>query len=372
MFVNSHHAVRYSLVVLIVVFVSCRNNSPQNEEPSEFPITKIIRKDTILQKEYVSDIRAFRNVEIRARVQGYLDHIYVDEGQEVKKGQLLFRINDEEYQAALAQAKANLKNAEAEADAMQLEMDRVKILVDKKVVSETELRLAKSKCDAAKARIEEARSAEAHMVIRLSHTSIRSPFDGTIDRLPFKIGSLIDEGTLLTTVSDTHIMHAYFKVSENEYLEFRKKKEDSREEEVVLELADGTDHRYKGKIETMEGEFEATTGTIAFRASFPNRDHLLKHGSSGKVRLTNEVKGILLVPQKATFEIQDKTYVYVVDDKNTVRMKSFIPKMRFSHFYIVQSGLQEGDQVVYEGIQNVREGSVIKPAMVAMETMFEQ
>lgn len=363
--------VKLCAICSLFLLAGCRNNLTQKEEFAEYPVTKIISKDTVLYKEYVSDIRAFRNVEIRARVQGYLDRIYVDEGQEVTKGQLLFRINDEEYQAALAQAKANLNNAIAEASAMQLEMDRVKILVDKKVVSETELRLAKANYDAANARIEEARSAESHAAIRLSHTNIRSPFDGTIDRLPFKMGSLIDEGTLLTTVSDTHVIHAYFKVSENEYLEFRKNKGNSHADEVVLELADGTDHRYLGKIETMEGEFEATTGTIAFRASFPNSEHLLKHGSSGKVRLATDVKGALLVPQKATFEIQDKTYVYIVDGNNLAMMKSFVPKMRFSHFYIVESGLKEGDQIVYEGIQNLREGQQIKPAMVSMDSMLK-
>lgn len=364
--------VRFCAICSLILMAGCRNSLTQKEEFAEYPVTIIISKDTVLYKEYVSDIRAFRNVEIRARVQGYLDRIYVDEGQEVTKGQLLFRINDEEYQAALAQAKANLNNAIAEASAMQLEMDRVKILVDKKVVSETELRLAKAKYDAANARIEEARSAESHAAIRLSHTNIRSPFDGTIDRLPFKMGSLIDEGTLLTTVSDTHVIHAYFKVSENEYLDFKKSKGDSHADEVVLELADGTDHRYLGKIETMEGEFEATTGTIAFRASFPNTEHLLKHGSSGKVRLATDVKGALMVPQKATFEIQDKTYVYMVDENNVAKMKSFIPKMRFSHFYMVESGLKEGDQIIYEGIQNVREGVQITPAMVSMDSLLKQ
>lgn len=353
-----------------VLITGCQNNTTQNEDFVEYPVTKVIRKDTVIYKEYVSDIHAFRNVEIRARVQGYLDRIFVDEGQEVTKGQLLFRINDEEYQAALAEAKANLNNAIAEALAMQLEMERVKILVDKNVVSETELRLAKAKWDAANARIEEARSAESHAAIRLSHTNIRSPFDGTIDRLPFKMGSLIDEGSLLTTISDTHVMYAYFKVSENEYLEFRKSKGDSHADEVMLKLADGTDHRYRGKIETMEGEFEATTGTIAFRASFPNNEHLLKHGSSGKVRLATDVKGALMVPQKATFEIQDKTYIYIVDNNNVAKMKSFIPKMRLSHFYIVESGLNEGDQIIYEGIQNVREGTQIKPTMVSVDRML--
>lgn len=257
------------LVIPVFVFLmtACGRSDTTQNAVEAYPVTTVIRKDTVLIKEYISDIHAFRNVEIRARVPGYLDQIFVDEGHEVKKGELLFKINDEEYRAALAQARANLNNALAEATALQLEVERVRILVEKNVVSETELRLARVKHEAANARIEEARSVESHAVIRLSYTKIRSPFDGILDRIPFKIGSLIDEGTLLTTVSDTHAIYAYFKVSEKEYLHFMRNINDNPEDdEVELRLADGSLHRFRGKIETMEGEFEATTGTIAFRA----------------------------------------------------------------------------------------------------------
>lgn len=370
---TSHSTLTNLALGLLLTAAACRNNTSTQEATESYPVTTVIRKDTALVKEYVSDIHAFRNVEIRARVQGYLDQIFVDEGHEVKKGQLLFQINDEEYRAALDQARANLGSATAEAAALELEVERVKILVEKKVVSETELRLAKAKYDAANARIAEARSAESHAAIRLSHTKIRSPFDGIIDRIPFKMGSLIDEGTLLTTVSDTHAMYAYFKVSENEYLQFMKNKHDNPEDdEVDLELADGTMHPYRGKIETMEGEFEVTTGTIAFRARFPNQEHILKHGSTGKVRLAVNMRGAVLVPQKATFEIQDRTYVYLVDNSLVARMRPFVPRMRFAHFYIVESGLKEGDRVIYEGIQDVREGSKIQPKPVSMDSLLRQ
>lgn len=361
--------VHLGLIACIALY-GCRSEQKVKEEIPEYPVTQIINRDTILYKEYVGDIHALRNVEIRARVQGYLDHIYVDEGQEVKQGQALFRINDEEYQAALAQAKASLNNMQAEATAMQLEVDRVKLLVEKNVVSETELRLARAKYQSAQAKVEEARSAVSHAGIRLSHTFIRAPFDGVIDRIPFKIGSLIDEGTLLTTVSDTHSMHVYFKVSESEYLQYVQSRRADREDEVQLILADGSIHAYKGKVETMEGEFETTTGTIAFRARFANPDKMLKHGSSGKVRLATEINDALILPQKATFEIQDRTYVFLVDSKNQVKMHPFTPQTRFSHFYIVESGLKAGDRIIYEGIQNVRDGITIKPAPVAMEQLL--
>jgi membrane fusion protein (multidrug efflux system) len=356
-------------MVLCILAWGCKNSTLVENSVVEFPVTRIISKDTIIFNEYVSDIQACRNVEIRARLQGYLEQIHVDEGALVKKGQLLFTINPEEYRAALNQVKASLNSAEAEAAALALEVERVKILVDKNVVSETELKLAKAKHDAAKARIEEERSAYYNASIRLSHTVVRSPFDGVIDRIPFKIGSLIDEGSLLTTVSDTHDVFAYFKVSEQEYLKLKQSKTNLNNEEVELVLADGTFHKYKGKIETMESEFDATTGTIAIRAKFPNPQTLLKHGSSGKVRMGTALKNAILVPQKSTIEIQDRTFVYLVGADKKVSLKSFTPRMRFSHFYIVANGLKPGDEIIYEGIQNVREGLTIKPIPVRLDSV---
>ena len=317
-----------------------QTNRPEADE-KVLPVTRIAARDTVLLHEYVGDIQAVRNVEIRARVPGFLDKIYVDEGQEVRKGQPLFGINDEEYRAELAKAKANRQSAIAEAKAAELELDRVRLLVDKKVISKTELEVARTKLNAARARIEEARSAEANAAIRLSYAHVKAPFDGIIDRIPLKTGSLVEEGTLLTSVSDNRAVFTYFNVSEGEYLEYVKARQEQpgrNGKEVTLVLADGSAYPHPGKIETMEGEFDASTGSIAFRARFPNPDKLLKHGATGTVRLANRIAGALIVPQKAVFEIQDKNYVYVVDDNNRVTMKNFVPKARFSHFYIVESG----------------------------------
>jgi membrane fusion protein (multidrug efflux system) len=360
------------VVAALLTGCSGRNKINTDDAKREFPITQLVVRDTVLHRDYVGDIHALRNVEIRARAKGYLDHIYVDEGQEVKQGQLLFQINRQEYESELAQTKASLNNFMAEAEATQLEMDRVKILVEKNVLSEGELKLAKTRWASANAKIEEARSAQSNAAIRLSHTSIKAPFDGFISRIPFKMGSLIDEGSLLTTVSDTRFVYAYFEVSENEYLDYvtKLRGKDPGENEAQLILANGTNHKYKGKIETIVGEFEANTGTIAFRAKFPNPDKLLKHGSSGKVRLSREVNNVLIVPQKATFEIQDRTFVYVINEKNEVKMKSFIPRMRFSHFYIVESGLRPGEKIVYEGIQSLREGMKIVPAYFHLDSLL--
>lgn len=366
-------------VVMVALILSCTANSKENSEQrlpettvKELPVVKLSPQTTSLHREYVGNINAIRNVEIYARVKGYLEEIYVDEGQEVRKGQVLFRINDEEYQAEMAKAKANLQSAIAEAKAAELEVSRIKLLVDKKIISKIEWEVAETRVLAAQARIEEARSAQTNATIHLARTRIRAPFDGMINRIPYKAGSLIDEGTHLTSVSDTRKVYVYFNVSENEYLEFikaRKLNEGGQSGIVELDLADGSAFPDKGRIQTVEGEFDAGTGSIAFRAEFPNPDKLLKHGSSGTIRLTNSIDDALLVPQKAVFEIQDKSYVYLLDTNNQVKMTSFVPKARFSNFYLVQSGLQPGDRVVYEGIQALKNGTTIRPKIVSADVV---
>lgn len=364
------------LILVAVVFLgACNDKKPavtaEDTRPKVLPVTNVLVKDTNLYREYVADIQAVQNVELRARVQGFLERIYVDEGQFVKKGQILFKINDEEYRAEQAKANANLESAIAEAKAVELEVDRLKVMVDKKVISETELSVARAKLKAVNAKIEQARWAKSNAELRLSYTSIRSPFNGIIDRIPFKVGSLIDHGTLLTTVSDISEVFVYFNVSEGEYLEYVKNtvaKTKGENSLVSLMLADGTLYPFDGSVETMGGEFQASTGSISFRARFPNPSSILKHGATGKIRLSNTLTDAIMIPQKAVFEIQDKNFVFIVDSTNQVRMKNFIPKTRFSHYYIVESGLKSGDKIVYEGIQEIRDGMRIIPKQVRMDS----
>ncbi|NSL90595.1 efflux RND transporter periplasmic adaptor subunit [Chitinophaga sp. Mgbs1] len=360
------------LLALFMAGCATKGESTGKEDLKSLPVTRLIAKDTTLHRSYVTDIQAVQNVEIRARVNGFLDKIYVDEGQEVKKGQLLFGINDAEYRTELSKAKAVLSNMVAEAKAASLELERVTLLVDKKVVAASELDVANARLAAAQAKIDEARSAAGNAEMRLSYTSIRAPFDGIIDRIPLKKGSLISEGTLLTTVSDTREVYAYFNVSETEYLQYSKAiaRGDNSYRQVQLVLADGSDYNHPGKIETMESEFEENTGSIAFRARFPNPGKLLKHGASGKVRLTTEMDSAVIIPQKAVFEMQDKNYVFVVDAANKVTMRNFEPQARFSHFYIVKSGLKPGERIVCEGVRNIRDGISIAPRTVPMDSLL--
>lgn len=359
------------LSLSVIVLSACSDDKIKTTtDTATIPVVRLSPTDTIVNHEYVADIQASKNVEIRAKIQGFIEDIMVDEGQEVVKGQPLFSINNAEFQTECTKAKAALSNAIAEARSAELELNRIKLLVDKKIISKTEYELAESRLKSAEAKITEAKSDEESARIKLSYTYIRSPFNGIIDRIPMKPGSLVDEGTLLTTISDLQNMYAYFSVSENEYLKYLRAKKANKltgYDDITLILADGSKFPYAGKVETMESVIDSHTGSIAFRATFPNPDKMLKHGASGKILLETSMNNALMIPQKSVMEIQDKSFVFVVEKDNKVRMKSFVPKTKISEYIVVQSGLSEHDTIVYEGIQNMRDGSTIKPQYVSAD-----
>lgn len=360
------------LFSVVVGFAACTSNEETKTEAGKFPVTSPVSIDTTHMSEYVAEIQSLQNVEIRAKIKGYIEQTFVDEGKPVKTGQILFSISNKQYNQDLLKAKAMLKTAMAEAKTAELELQNVKILSDKNIVSKSELEKAQANLEAANAKIDEAKAHEASAIINLSLTDIKAPFDGTINRIPFKTGSLIDEGTLLTTLSNNKEVFAYFNVSEKEYLGYTNQKTNGEKNNVTLLLANGQAHKYKGTIETIEGEFDKNTGNIAFRAKFPNSDLLLKHGSSGKVQLTNDLKNALVIPQKATFEIQDKFYVFVVDANNVVKQRNITIKQRLSHLYVIESGLTANDKIVFEGIQNVKEGDKIVLDFIAPKQVISQ
>ena len=364
-----------SVLFLSFLLTNCTSKSETKEKAASlpFPVIQLSRQSATLDQDYASNLEAVQNVEVRARVAGYLDKIMVDEGQAVHKGQLLFRLNPAEYQVGVDRAKASLESATAQSRSASIEMDRVKLLVDKNIISGSELKLAKAKIEVAKGAIDQAKAALSNARRMVSLTDIRAPFDGVINRIPYKRGSLIEEGALLTSVTDIRQIYAYFNVSEKEYLAFIKKRlnpEKTVAREVELLLADDTVYPHKGKIETTETIFEGNSGTIAFRARFPNPDRLLRHGATGKVRLSTDVTDAVLVPQKSVFDVQDKSFVYVVDAQNKVRSRSFVPSSRVDQFYIVQSGLKSGDRIVYEGVQNIKDGMTIIPKTMPADSLL--
>lgn len=368
--------VQVAAVLALLYLTGCtvKGNTKEKQKDLELPVLQLGYKDTLLHRSYVATINAFQNVELRAKVDGFLEQILVDEGQLVKKGQPLFRLNEAEFKVAVSEASAQLSSAGAEVKAAEVEMTRVKTLVGKNVLPASELELAKARVAVANAKVAEAQAQLEKANIRFAYTMIRAPFDGIIDRIPHKLGSLIAEGALLTTVSDIRSMHAYFNVSENEYLHYIKAGQAGNRigETVNLVLADGSHYKYEGKIETMESEFEPATGSIAFRASFPNPSKILKHGASGKVMVTSTVPNALMIPSRSVFEIQDKNYVFVVDKSNRVKMKSFVPDTRVEDFILVKSGLSAEDRIVYEGVQNIREGNTVVPREISMQTVMAE
>lgn len=358
--------IRHALVLaipIIVFLTSCKNTNETSEESIPVKAITLSSKDTSISYSYVAEIRAQQNVETRSRVKGYLEQIFIDEGKPVKKGQSLFKINDEEYIVALAQSKANLKSSIANSKAAEFEVERTKKLAEKDIIAKSEHELAIAKWEASKAQIQEAEAEMEDAQLRLSHTIIKAPFDGLIDRIMPRIGSLIDEGSLLTTISDIHNVYAYFNISEKEYLKFIKrilKNQNDSIGSVELVLADGSPYAQKGKVETMESEFDRNTGSISFRARFLNPDKILKHGSSGKIRLMEKAEDIIILPQQAVFEIQDKYYVYIIAADNRAQIRSFEPERRLDNRYIIKDGLKPGERVVIEGIQNIKNGSLVQ------------
>jgi membrane fusion protein (multidrug efflux system) len=216
--------------------------------------------------------------------------------------------------------------------------------------------MARARVEAANARVDEARSAIEIAKLNLSYTQVRAPFAGVINRIPNKTGSVVEEGALLTTLSNNEEMFAYFNVSEREFIDVMSRDSLGHVKDVSLVLANNKPFTHKGKVETAESEFDRATGNIAFRARFRNPDHILRHGASGKILVQEELKGVIVIPQKSTFEIQDKTFVFVVDGKNIVRARNIQPRTRLTHLYVVQSGLSPDDRVIYEGIQSLRDG----------------
>ncbi|RXK50911.1 efflux RND transporter periplasmic adaptor subunit [Aquirufa rosea] len=347
-------------------------NESSNQEISSLEVSVPIKLDTTVSQEFVADIHAINNVEIRARVKGYLDKIHVDEGKSVKKGQILFTINNSEYLAEVMRAKSVLNQTIADLKAEELELINTRLLVDRNVIAKNQLAIALAKIDGLKAKKEEAEAHVKAAQLRVEYSSIRAPFDGVVDRLPFKSGSLVDEGTLLTTLSDTKNVFAYFNVSEKEYLAFAELGEGFKSNATVsLLLANGDKYPHVGKVETIEGEFDKNTGNIAFRARFDNPEKLLRHGSSGRVQMPKKVTGYWLLPQKAVFEIQEKNYVFVKDKSGILKMKSLVPEIRMPHFYLVK-GFSSADTVLVEGIQLVKQGQKIKGEFIPMRRILEK
>lgn len=347
----------------------------QVKSKETIPVT-VLQPTTIdLPRSYVADIQAIQFVEIKARVEGFIQQVLVDEGQLVKKGQPMFRLNSENYMEVLKAAEANYKQTQAQLEMANYETERVQRLVDKQIISSIRLDQVRREREVARMKVEQARAEMQRAQMEYSYTTITAPFTGYVDRIPYKVGSLVNPESLLTTVSDISEIFAYYKVNESEYLRLKRAQLSGENlqqlDNVELILPDGSVYSHKGKQETVEGDFERGTGSIAFRVRFPNPDGLLKHGVTGKVRMMTHMEDVYMIPQKSTFEIQDFTYVYLFNEEGKVEVRSFNPIERFQNYYVTQD-FPAGTTIVYEGVQLVKDGMQIKADTIPFEDVRKE
>ncbi len=330
----------------LVLLAGCRHDEHEASEDTKFVVTSPIKKDTLIFHEYVCQIHSIQHIEMRALEKGYLQAVYVDEGQFVKKGQLMFQIIPTVYEAEMSKAEAEVSFA-------AIEYQNTKNLADSNIVSKNELALAKARLDKAKA---ELALAQAH----LAFTEIHAPFDGIVDRFHVRPGSLVDEGELLTSFSDNSKMWVYFNVPEAEYLDYIQLVKSDSLMKVKLLMANHKLFDQIGVVETIEADFNNETGNIAFRATFSNPLAILRHGETGNILMPVHLKSALFIPQKATFEILDKKYVYVVDAQNRVQSREVTVAAEIPHIYQVTDGLAEGDRILVEGLRKVSNNQEIR------------
>ena len=337
--------------ILIVSLLSgCQQNHDDgghHEAMLKLEITNPVRKNSFITSEYVGQIHAIRRVEIRAMERGYLDKIFVDEGQLVRKGQPMFQLR-QNY------ALAELSKATAEADALGIEYENTRALANQNIVSPNELALAKALLDKANAEVTMAETL-------LAWTKIDAPFTGFVDRFHVRSGSLMEEGEEMTTLSDVSKMWVYFNVHEAEYLDYVSGKTKQSSIKVQLKMANGEIYEHPGIIETIVADFDNKTGNIEFRATFPNPDNMLRHGQTGNILMPTPYSNAIIIPQKATFEVLDKTYVYVVDGEGVLKQRLITLAAELPHVYIVKDGLSDQDRILIEGLRKVSKGMKIEP-----------
>lgn len=330
----------------VFFFTSCHTEKEEHEEKEMFLVTSPLIKDTMTTREYVCQIRAIQHIELRALESGYLQEIHVDEGQFVKKGELMFRILPIQYQA-------ELKKAEAEANYAKVEYEQAKILSDSNVISPVQLALVAAKYEKAKA---ELNLAEVHM----GFTEIKAPFSGLMDKFRVRLGSLLDDGDLLTTLSDISELWVYFNVPEAEYLNYKETVPEDSLLHVQLKMANHQMYDHEGVVKTIEADFNNETGTLAFRATFPNPKMLLRHGETGNVVLTVPLKDAVIIPQKATYEVLDQKFVFVVDENNVLKAQRIMIGAEMPDLYVVSEGLKGDEKILLEGLRLVHENDTIQ------------
>lgn len=366
---NKLMTVLVTAVTAMTMLSSCGNKQQRGAMPSAvFKTTKVAKSDVTLTEKYSATIRGRQDIDVYPQVGGTLQKLCVTEGQKVKKGQVLFVIDQVPYRAALNTAEAALKAAQAQEATAQLNYDSRKKLYDQKVVSEIDMQTAQNTLLSAKAQVAQARAQVVNARNSLSYTTVTSPADGVVGTLPYRQGALVGSSMSqpLTTVSDNNEMYVYFSMTESQFLNLIRQYESVEKAieampELTLQLVDGSDYEIKGRVESASGVVDRNTGSVQLRAAFSNPSHILHSGSTGNVIIPVTHKDVLTVPATAAVQTQDKYNVYVVDDKGIAhaQMVDILPQSQGKTF-IVTSGLQGGEEIVAEGAGMVRDGQDVK------------
>ena len=354
-------------LVASILLVGCTEETSTTKRTREYNAMILKSTSRKLSSTYSATIRGKQDVDIRPKVQGYITDIKVKEGSIVRQGQTLFIIDQVPYQAALATAQANVDVAKAQVNAAELSASSKEKLFEQNIISDFDLRMARTQLSSAKAQLAQARANELTAANNLSYTLVKSPVDGVVGTLPFRVGTLVSpsDAAPLTSVSDNSDMYVYFSMSESQVLSLKRQYgalENALQELplIDLQLSDGTIYSEKGRIEAISGIIDPTTGSTTIRAKFPNHNRLLLSGGSGAVILPHRQEGCIVIPKAATYEVQDKVYTYKVENGKTKATIIGVFEISNSKEYIVESGLMVGDTIVVEGVGLLRNDTAIK------------
>ncbi|WP_294243971.1 efflux RND transporter periplasmic adaptor subunit [uncultured Chryseobacterium sp.] len=387
----------HKLVILSVAslsLVSCKKEAPKEDGPKPFPVVQVEARNLTGYQTFPATIEGRVNNDVRAKIQGYITQLLVDEGQYVTKGQPLFRLetnilsqNAAASKAGIGAAESNIAAAQAAVNAANVEVNKLKPLVQKNIISNVQLQTAQANLAQAQAQLQQARAAKSQAVANykgveanIEYSIIRAPISGVIGKLPLKVGSLVgpSDQMPLTTISDTSQIYAYFSMNEKEYFDFLEKSPGSSMPQkiknlpmVELQLANGSLYPEKGRIEAITGQIDATTGTIQFRVAFSNPQKLLSNGNSGTIRFPQPYENVLVVPESATYEQQGIVYVYKVDKGDTARNVVVNVIDRIDNLALIKSGINKGEKVVAAGTGGIKPGTAIKPKPVKMDSLVQ-
>ena len=347
----------------------------------EFAVKTVESSSSKQTTQYPATIKGLQDIEIRPQVSGFIVRLCVDEGAVVKKGQALFKIDPTQYQAVYNQAKAGVESAMANLETVQATADNKKMLHEQQIISDFEYQTATNKLLSAKASLAQAKAALTSAKQNLDFCTVVSPSDGVVGTFPYRIGSLVSPSvqTPLTTVSQIGDMYVYFSMTEKQLLEMTKQGIALKEQlaampEVNLLLADGSHYNRAGKIDAVSGVIDQKTGSVSMRAIFPNSENILRSGGMANIVFPYTMDDIILIPQAATQEIQDKKFVYVCQADSSVKHTEIqISNLNDGKNYIVTGGLKAGDKIVVEGVQQLRNGQKITPITLAQrDAKFQQ